>query len=379
MVRETVFSNAGIVTPDAVIHGSVVVRDGVIAEIGEGPSRVGHDLGGEFLVPGLVELHTDHLESHIQPRPKVRWNPHAAVQAHDAQLATAGVTTVLDAIRLGSDENQFLTGRDMREVADVIEQAGARGRLRADHFIHLRCEVSAPNCFEDYGYFAEDPRVRLASLMDHAPGQRQFVSLEAYSIYYQPKLNLNDPDFRRFVEDRIEQSRVNAPANRRAIAEACRARGVMLASHDDATEEHVAESVAFDVRIAEFPTTRMAARASSQAGLSVLMGAPNVIRGGSHSGNVSARDLAADGLLDILSSDYIPFSLIQSAFFLADVEPAISLPRAVGMVSKRPAEAVGLFDRGAIEVGRRADLVRVLRDEAVPVVREVWREGARVA
>ena len=153
----------------------------------------------------------------------------------------------------------------------------------------------------------------------------------------------------------------------------------MLASHDDATIDHVDEAASDGVRVAEFPTTVAAARASRESGMSVLMGAPNVIRGGSHSGNVSARTLAENGCLDILSSDYIPFSLIQSAFFLGDVVDEISLPEAVAMVSKNPAEAVGLSDRGVIEAGRRADLVRVRVDEHVPVVRAVWREGSRVA
>jgi alpha-D-ribose 1-methylphosphonate 5-triphosphate diphosphatase len=153
----------------------------------------------------------------------------------------------------------------------------------------------------------------------------------------------------------------------------------VLASHDDATAAHVDEAVEQGIRVAEFPTTAEAARASKDAGLGVLMGAPNVVRGGSHSGNVSARTLAEDGLLDILSSDYIPFSLIQSAFFLGEVVDSISLPQAVAMVSKNPAEAVGLADRGVIEPGRRADLVRVRVDEHIPIVRTVWREGRRVA
>ncbi len=182
-----------------------------------------------------------------------------------------------------------------------------------------------------------------------------------------------------FCEKRMAESAQYSRENREAIASACRARGIVLASHDDATAAHVEEAVAQGIRVAEFPTTAEAANASREAGLGVLMGAPNVMRGGSHSGNVSARALAEDGMLDILSSDYIPFSLIQSAFFLGEAVDGISLPQAVAMVSKNPAEAVGLTDRGVIEAGRRADLVRVRVDEHVPVVRTVWREGARVA
>jgi alpha-D-ribose 1-methylphosphonate 5-triphosphate diphosphatase len=267
----------------------------------------------------------------------------------------------------------------MRKLADAVEDGLRFDRLRADHFIHLRCEVSADDCQRAFSYFDGDKRVKLVSLMDHAPGQRQFASLDAYAAYYKRKLKLTDEQFLAFCDKRMAESAKNSRGNRDAVAAACHARGIVLASHDDATVEHVDEAVAHGIRIAEFPTTVEAARASKDAGLGVLMGAPNVMRGGSHSGNVSARALAEDGVLDILSSDYIPFSLIQSAFFLGEAVDGISLPQAVAMVSKNPAEAVGLTDRGAIEVGRRADLVRVRVDEHVPVVRTVWREGVRVA
>ena len=379
MTAETVLTNARIVLADEIVEGSLVLRDGFIAGIDAGTGRIGEDMGGDYIIPGLVELHTDHLEGHYAPRPKVRWNPIAAVLAHDAQVATAGITTVLDALRVGMDEDADLTSDDIRKLADAIEDSVAQDRLRADHFLHLRCEVSAPDCLQAFANFDGDERVKLASLMDHAPGQRQFVNLETYAYYYQRKLKLTDRDFKLFCEKRMSESAKNSGPNRVAISAACNERGIVLASHDDATSGHVDEAIEQGVRVAEFPTTQEAAKASKEAGLGVLMGAPNVMRGASHSGNVSARTLAADGLLDILSSDYIPFSLIQSAFFLGDVVEGISLPQAVAMVSKNPAEAIGLSDRGVIEPGRRADLVRVRVDDHVPVVRTVWRQGRRVA
>jgi alpha-D-ribose 1-methylphosphonate 5-triphosphate diphosphatase len=379
MPAETILSNARIVLPGEMVTGSVAIRDGKIADISSGASRVGDDMGGDFLIPGLVELHTDHLEGHYAPRPKVRWNPIAAVLAHDAQVATAGITTVFDAIRVGNYEDAGMSVGDMRQLADAIDDSVRADRLRADHFLHLRCEVSSPDCRAGFEHFVDDERVRLASLMDHAPGQRQFARIEAYAMYYMGKLKMTEEAFRAYCDKRIAESAENSDANRVLLAAACRARGIVLASHDDATEAHVEEAVAQGIRVAEFPTTIEAARASSEAGLGVLMGAPNMVRGSSHSGNVSARALAEDGLLDILSSDYIPFSLIQSAFFLGEMVDGISLPEAVAMVSRNPAEAVGLTDRGAIEPGRRADLVRVRVDEHVPVVRTVWREGRRVA
>ena len=205
------------------------------------------------------------------------------------------------------------------------------------------------------------------------------MSLEAYKIYYQGKTGMSDAEFEAFAAMRQSLAGKYSDTHRTQISTICHERGIVLASHDDATDAHVAEAEAQGIAVAEFPTTLEAARASHKAGLKVLMGAPNVVRGGSHSGNISARTLAEEGLLDVLSSDYIPFSLIQGAFMLAENVDGVSLNQAINMVSKVPAEAVGLTDRGAIEVGRRADLVRVSTEEEVPVVRSVWREGMRVS
>ncbi len=379
MNREQIFTNAAIVLKGRILHGSIVVSEGRIAEISEGRSTSGEDLEGDFLIPGLVELHTDHIEGHYLPRPKVRWNIMAALQAHDAQIAASGITTVFDALRVGMDEDADLASGDICAMADTIAAGMAGDRLRADHFIHLRCEVSAPDVLDSFKAIRDNERIRLASLMDHAPGQRQFVDLETYRTYYQRKLKMTDAEFERFCASRREESERNSERNRRIIAESCREAHVALASHDDATAEHVEEAVALGVSLAEFPTTVEAARLSAEAGLQVLMGAPNVVRGGSHSGNVSAAELLDHGTLDILSSDYVPFSLLQAAFFLATTERA-DLPTAISMVSANPAKAARLLDRGEIAVGLRADLVRVRAgDNLPPVVTGVWREGQRIA
>jgi len=215
--------------------------------------------------------------------------------------------------------------------------------------------------------------------MDHAPGQRQFPTLDQYARYYKTKRGLSDEEFEIFVRERQVQSARYSTPNREIISAACREAGVTLASHDDATLGHVAESIEHGVRVAEFPTSMEAARASHEAGLKVLMGAPNVVRGGSHSGNIAARDLADAGLLDVLSSDYVPFSLLHAVFSLTDGEHALRLPEALALVTSNPAAAVSLDDRGRIAPGLRADLVRVRRAQGVPQVRSVWSAGQRVA
>ncbi|MGF0537815.1 alpha-D-ribose 1-methylphosphonate 5-triphosphate diphosphatase [Agrobacterium sp. ES01] len=379
MSAELLLTNARIVLEDDILHGSVLIRDGKIADISEGPMASGEDLNGDYLIPGLIELHTDHLESHYSPRPGVRWHKTSAIQAHDAQIVTSGITTVFDCLRMGSDEDGGFEKGEMRDMADAIQAAERDDRLRAQHFIHLRCEVASDNVLDHVADFEADPHVRLASLMDHSPGQRQFQTMEQYTLYYKTKRGLTDEAFARFVESRLALSARYSTAHRDSLATMCAQRGVTVASHDDATLAHVEEAKGHGVKLAEFPTSLEAAEASHKAGMSVLMGAPNVVRGKSHSGNIAARDLAKLGVLDVLSSDYVPLSLMHAAFVLADEIDGISLPKALSMVTSTPAKTVGLNDRGRIANGLRADLVRVRHDEGVPVVRSVWREGRRVA
>lgn len=371
--------NARLVLPDQLVSGSLAFSDGVIARVDGGASTVGEDFEGDFLLPGLIELHTDHLETHYNPRANLRWNADAAVMAHDAQMAGSGVTTVFDALRVGMDYDAHLGRDDMEVLAQAVEAGARAGRLRADHFIHLRCEVSADDCLEGFDALAHHPLIRMASLMDHAPGQRQFAKIESYRAYYVEKLRMSEEVFRLYCERRVAESERNSAKNRVAIAERAAARGIVLASHDDATAAHVREAEGQGVRVAEFPTTREAAHLSREAGMAVLMGAPNLVRGSSHSGNVSARELAGINELDILSSDYVPYSILQSVFLLPEVVEGISLAESVRMATSNPARAVGLEDRGALAGGMRADFVRVGVQGGLPVVRGVWREGRRVA
>lgn len=380
MSSETVFRNANIILETEIVQGSVQLRDGLIADITHGPSAVGEDFEGDYLLPGLVELHTDHLERHYTPRPGMRWNVMAAIQSHDAQIAAAGITTVLDCLRIGTNnEGTDFEEDEMRKMADALKKAGQEGRLRAEHQLHLRCEVSAADVMEQFAQFDGVQEIRLVSLMDHAPGQRQFQSMEQYTLYYKTMKGLSDEAFEIFVKNRIARSERYSEPHRKMIAKICNDRGIPMASHDDANLDHVKESIHFGIRLAEFPTSLDAAKASHDAGLSVLMGAPNVVRGKSHSGNIAAVDLAMAGVLDVLSSDYVPFSIMHAPFLLADTTE-LQLPETIAMVTATPATAVGLNDRGRIESGRRADLVRVRHSSGdVPLVRSVWRQGQRVS
>ena len=380
MPAEMILTNAQVVTADQVFLGTVQVRDGIITDVQEGVSHAlgAQDLHGDYLLPGLVELHTDNLEKYMSPRPGVDWPSASAVLTHDAQIASAGITTVFDALSIG-DVN--LRGKRVQQLPAMIEAIAAleaSGDNRAEHVLHLRCELSQPKTFERYQELASHSLVKLVSVMDHAPGQRQFASLEKYREYYMGKYQLGPAQMDAFMARQIDNSKLYSASQRQAIVADCHARGISIASHDDATLAHVEESAGFKMSIAEFPTTLEAAKASHRMGLKVLMGAPNVVRGGSHSGNIAAADLAKEGVLDILSSDYYPASLLHAAWLLAAQDNDYDLPKAIATVSQAPAQAAGFADRGEIRVGLRADLVHAHSKKAHPVINQVWRQGRRV-
>jgi alpha-D-ribose 1-methylphosphonate 5-triphosphate diphosphatase len=379
-MNDIVLANARIVLATETVLGHVVVRDGRIAAIGSGPTALAgaQDLQGDFLIPGLVEMHTDNLERHVMPRPKVTFPMQAAVQAHDGEVAAAGITTVLDAIGVGDPYNDGFRSRDQSELLRVLDRLDAAGSLRADHHIHVRAELPAPNTRELFEPFQGHRRLRLISLMDHTPGQRQWSDIEHARVYYTGKKGWSNEKFDAEVLIAPERQAMYAQPHRQWFADFARSHGVALATHDDTTLAHVEEAIALGAAMSEFPTTLAAARHAGAGGLATIAGAPNVVRGGSHSGNVSALELAREGALDALSSDYVPASLLLAAWILRR-DAGFSLSEAVEVVSRAPARACGLDDRGEIANGLRADLVRVREVDGHPVVREVWSLGRRVA
>jgi len=378
---ELILTNAELVLPDELVRGTVVVRDGVIAEVSKAATSAAGaiDCDGDLVVPGLVELHTDNMERHIMPRPGTYWPADAAVINHDREIAAAGITTVLNALCVGEVMTRTMRTELLSELCPAVRRMDEAGALKVDHLLHLRCEISYGGLLPMLEPVMDDPRLRLVSVMDHTPGQRQFVSMATYAKYYKGKFGLSDQQLEEFMGERRADQIAFSAKNRAAVVAMAKERGVRVARHDDATLEHVDEAVRDGIVIAEFPTTEEAAAASHKAGLAVLMGGPNVVRGGSHSGNVSARSLAEAGYLDILSSDYVPASLLFSALMLEAQVAAITLPQAIATVTSAPARAIGLEDRGEIALGKRGDLLRVRRTDSAPIVRDVWREGEKIA
>lgn len=377
-MQQRIIKNAKIVTATEEFTGCMVIEAGTIRSIDRGDTSApgAEDWAGDWLLPGLVELHTDNLEKHLVPRPGVLWNALSATVMHDALCAAAGITTVLDSIVIGDMDQGGARSQTQHVSIRALHECRDEGLLRVEHLLHLRCEVSAPDIVEVFEQYADDALVELVSLMDHTPGQRQWRDLSKYRRYSERYGRFDDAQYAALVASLTAHQQRYAIPNRAAIIAGSHARGLPLASHDDTELAHVEQAGLEGVAISEFPTTVAAARAARAAGLSIVMGGPNLVKGGSHSGNVAAAELAQLDLLDIFSSDYVPASLLQSAFLLRDTA-GWSLPKAVNTVTRNPARAIGLDDRGELAPGLRADLIRVRLSGDMPIVRGAWHKGER--
>lgn len=378
-MTETIYTNYRLQLPHEEVLGTLVVRDGRIADIQPGAVSQGQNGEGDYLLPGLVELHTDNFEQRLSPRPKVRWPMDIAAVYHDRDLAAAGITTVCDAIAVGDITPTSMRMTQFGPMIDTIHQGQTAGRFAVDHRLHLRCELGYEQVHDVAATYADHPLLSLISLMDHTPGQRQFAQVDKYKEYYQGKHGVGADEMDGFIKARIEAQQRHADENRRKLVALTQEHEICLASHDDATPEHVQESLQDGAEIAEFPTTLDAAKEAHAHGLQVLMGAPNLILGKSHSGNVSAMELVEYDLVDIISSDYVPQSLVQAIFLIAQRQQK-PLHEAMQLFTLNPAKAIGLdCDRGSLEVGKRADFITIHHDGVVPRLTSVRRQGQRIA
>lgn len=380
MTEDLILANATLVLPNETVTGCVRILDDTIIEIDTGRAVPAGaiDCKGDYVSPGLVELHTDNLERHIQPRPNVHWPHAAAILAHDAELASVGITSVFDAMRVGSIPSgagrygKYARGLS-RELWDLREQDA----LKISHFLHLRAEVCSETLIEELDEFGPEDRVGLVSIMDHTPGQRQFRDMGKLQSYLKGKYAMDDDTFFQHVAQLKSLRDRNGDVHEVETVKAARRFGAVLASHDDTTEDQVKISAGHGIRLAEFPTTVEAARACHDHGIKVMMGAPNVVRGGSHSGNVAASELAELGHLDVMSSDYVPSALLLSAVMLGEMWG--DMARGMKTVTLAPAQAAGLEDRGELRANARADVIRFRMRAGVPALNSVWARGRRVA
>jgi alpha-D-ribose 1-methylphosphonate 5-triphosphate diphosphatase len=379
MIPETILTNAALVLPTEVVAGTIVIRGDRIAEVQPGRSHApgATDLDGDHLMPGVVDVHTDNLERQVEPRASARWPSRSAMLAHDAQCAAAGVTTVLDALCLGDlgfDKERVKTFRDAVVDLDALVHTGL---LKSDHYLHLRCELPAVDMMDLVDPVADHPLVRMVSLMDHSPGVGQYANMDRYWALRR-RGGLKDEEIQARIDHLLAQRARTRDPNRRALLARVKHLQVALASHDDRTVEEIEENHRDGIMISEFPVAMEAADAARARGMEIIAGAPNIVRGGSHSGNIAASDLVRAGKVDAFASDYVPAALVEAAFICADTA-GVTLPEAVGYITDKPARMSNLPDRGRLEPALRADLVRVRVHEGQAIVRQVWRGGERVA
>jgi alpha-D-ribose 1-methylphosphonate 5-triphosphate diphosphatase len=376
----TVLKNARIVLAGEIVTGHVAVADGRIVSVDTGAEpQAGEDLGGDYLLPGLVDIHTDHFEKHVFPRAHVRWDPARAALAHDAQIIGSGITTVFDSLCVGATIKNPERREILAPMIDALERLQGAGMLKSEHLVHLRCEITDAETTRLTEENIAKEIVRMVSVMEHLPGRRQSKNVAAYI-----ERRMADTGETRAQAERETQALLNYSDDISAkvlpaVVALAHRHGLPLLSHDDTELEHIDEALAAGISVSEFPCTLDAARKARLHGMKIVGGAPNVIRGGSQSGNVAVSDLLAEDLIDILASDYVPRSLLDCAFMIGlGGDFHADLPTAVRMVTKTPAEVAGLDDRGEIAEGKRADMLHVGLHGGHPFVRQAWRAGKRV-
>ncbi|MBX0329392.1 alpha-D-ribose 1-methylphosphonate 5-triphosphate diphosphatase [Oscillochloris sp. ZM17-4] len=376
-------TNLRVVLADAVIEGgALLLEGGRIAGVyaGDAPRHTGRRVNGVGLtaIPGIIDLHGDMLEREIEPRPGSFFPVDMAVHELDKRLAAAGVTTAYAALSFWDvDRPESVRGEAM--VQQVVRELGRmRPDLLTDLRIHARFEVSTPTVAPLLAELIEAGQIQMLSLMDHTPGQGQYRNIEQY-ISFMAKWRRVDPGH---IEEELRERLAKAGdlmgrwGIARDIAALARDMGLPIASHDDDTLEKVDLVSSLGATISEFPVTLEAAQEARRRDMHVIMGGPNALRGGSHSGNISAREAIDAGVVDALAADYHPATLVQAAFGLA-ASGALGLPAAVALVSAGPAAALGLDDRGRIAEGLSADLALV-EDGPRPRVRAAIRAGVPI-
>lgn len=371
-MRREILSNAQIVLPAKTIDGSVVIEDGLIAEILPGRNFADSlDINRRLLIPGIIDIHTDYIEKELAPRPESRFPVELALHYMDLRAISCGITTVLSAARISGEREGGLgswTG-DGLELARVYESF--LDRTKARHLIHIRWDTS----FELAEHALNEVR-KLRSIgnlvyNENIPGERQFRDLAGVIRRQAERRGISLEESKKLMEERIAKAR---SVNNRPQVKAALAGKIPLGSHDDTTVEHVVEAHESGATLSEMPCSIQAARKAKELGMMVCMGAPNYYHGGSHCGNLSCVDALAEGLVDILCSDYHFPSLLAAVLKMIDngADPSA----AFNLVSLNPARYLGLdSETGSIETGKRADLAVIEPRAGFGAVSHVWVEG----
>lgn len=379
--------NGEIVGEDEVLRGmDLLIEDGAIADIvPEGSVGLRSDqvidAAGRYVMPGFVDIHADYIERMAAPRPTSLMDFGLSLREAERELATHGITTMFHSLSLFDhlvfDSNPIRDPENTKRFIDIIEAShGSRHLIR--HRFHARFEIDNLRRVEEISGYIRDGKVHLISFMDHTPGQGQYRDLEMYRGTIKGYRDLSDEEIDAAIV-RIQGRAKLEESTIRAIADLALANGIAVASHDDDTAEKLAYVRSFGATISEFPITLEAAREARRLGMRTVIGAPNVLLGGSHSGNLSAREAALDGSADILCSDYYPAAILHAVFSLAG-EPGIGLAAATRLATLNPASAVMMGEElGSLAPGKKADIIIVEKiDGGFPAVTTVLVDGRTI-
>ncbi|MES9991409.1 MAG: alpha-D-ribose 1-methylphosphonate 5-triphosphate diphosphatase [Candidatus Thiodiazotropha sp.] len=371
---KTCLTHARVVLRDEVLSdAAILIEDGMITAIDPLASN-GYqsiDLQGKWLLPGMVDLHCDALEKEVEPRPNVHFPLTFACAQADKRNAAAGITTVYHALSFAHDELGVRNNHFAAEIARAVHHWHPHGLV--DNRVHCRYEITDETGLPILKELLAEQSMHLISMMDHTPGQGQFKDMAAYRDYLTRTYKKTADEVEVIVERKVEAAS-GAYARMYELALAAHAEGISVASHDDDSAERIKTMSAIGADISEFPISIEAAKAAKAAGMSTIVGAPNIIRGKSQSGSMRALDAIQEGVADCLCADYAPATLIMAIMALPG-QSDLDLPSAVRLVTANPAKAAKLDDRGVIEVGKRADLIAVGEPGGLPQVTDAWVHG----
>lgn len=362
-------TNARVVTPTGHFTGAVSIDNGIITGIYKDQHYAeGKDLQGQWLIPGCIDIHTDYLEKELQPRSSASFSPSFAQHFLDVRAASCGLTTVFSAIAFSNNESKHRTIEQAVGLARQIDKT--RDSMLVRHYLHARIDPNTDMVLPYLEEMAGLESLFLVVFNDTVPGTRQ------YTIEQQIELRMKERGYTReeALERLQQQVRETGRINHREKIRAVFGGKCIIGSHDDTTEEHILEALAYGATLAEMPTTLAAARKAKDSGMWVCMGAPNYFRGGSHCGNLSCQEAMGEGLVDILCSDYHFPTMLGTVVRM--IEEGIAPHEAVNLVSLNPARLLGLDGHtGSIAVGKRADLVCFSGERSFAAVSNVWVDG----
>lgn len=354
----------------ALEQGDVALLEGAIASSAPGARRI--DARGLLVMPGLVDIHGDAHERQLQPRPGIGFNAPLALRDSAAQILASGITTACLGVTLSWEP-----GLRSIEAWRGLRAALGQGVPGPDMRVHLRFEADNLDALDEALGDIAGGQVHVLGFNDHTPAILKKLPDDKQASKFAGRAGMSLDAFRELAA-RVASRRGEVPEARARMAAAARAAGVPMLSHDDTTLEERAAFRALGAHICEFPTTEAVAEAARDAREPVVMGAPNVVRGGSHIGWASAAPLAERGIVTVLASDYYWPAMLEAAFVLAG-RGRLAIGEAWALVSGNPAAALGLTDRGHIADGLRGDILLVDAERRTAVATFVAGELAWIS